>query len=232
MVHRAASITARPQLSCRPLPPCCRAQEAAREDFQKRVASLQRLLCLPPLAEGAYARMAAAGRQRALDQLLLQGPGPLPAGAGQQQQEQQGGEAAGSGVGGEALARLSQGGVATWNADAYEARLRLLALCGWDLKVVAAGGGAEGATGGGAPGDNSAAASASSPAAAGQGSSQAGPECSALTCTLCGAKAGLWSFFPRCQPQVQAPALRGGRPAHLGGLPGGGECWAGLGGCF
>lgn len=193
-------------------------QEAARNDFQMRVTSLQRLVCLPPMAKGAYQQIAASGRQRALDQLLLQGPGAA--------EPRQGGgaQAAGAGGGGstseegassssEALSRLSQGGAATWNADAYEARLRLLALCGWDVKVVTADGSGGGEPSIGSPGGVSGAGTA---AAAADGS-HVGPECSALFCALCSAKAGLWTFFPACQPRVQAAPMRSGQASFSWG---------------
>lgn len=195
-------------------------QEVTRDNFTKRLASLQRLVCLPPLAAQAYERAAADGQSRALDQLLLHGPwgsGTPPLPEQQRRQQEQGtaraeGEGGGGGMDGsssrseEVRARLCEGGVAAWNTDSYETRLRLLALCGWDLKVVAAGGDSGGGEGGTAT------------AAQPQGQPHVGPECSALLCTLCGAKAGLWAFFPSCKPQVQ-PAL--GRGLALRGAQSG-----------
>ncbi|GAB4813057.1 hypothetical protein N2152v2_000103 [Parachlorella kessleri] len=240
-------------------------QEAVREDFRKRSASLQRLVCLPPLAQEAYDQIAARHGQ-ALDQLLLEGPGQLPAGRqghGERQQQQQGRQHPTSSSGGsrssrsssDVVAKLSQQ-VATWNAESYEPRLRLLALCGWDLKVVSVSGGdsnrdtAQALAHIGALEDNlatpsvaaggAACVTGSSPGAGRSGidggGSHVGPECSALACALCGAKAGLWTFFPQCRPQVQAAPPRKGGPSSgpagaapgMGGLVGGTTIAGGL----
>lgn len=166
-------------------------------------------MCLPPLAAEAYDSIAAT-RRAVLDALLLRGPGRARQHAtGQPPPPQQQADADS-----EARAQLGPG-VVTWNTDSYEARLRLLALCGWDLRLVSAAaqqpGGAQ--TSGTGTGSSPVGASGAAAAAA-AGGSHVGPECSALVCSLCGAKAGLWTFFPSCRPRVQA-AAGSGRAAAL-----------------
>ncbi|PSC71587.1 C3HC zinc finger-isoform 2 [Micractinium conductrix] len=168
-------------------------QEAVRRDFETRCAALQRLLCLPPAAAEPYDSLAEAAGEERLAQLLLHG---LPAQAAQQQQQEQASPDA---------ARAAAGdGVALLGSVAFEARARLLALCGWDLKLMstaakpAAGSGDAAADGAAARDDHGLPA-------------HVGPESAALECGLCSAKAGLWAFFPQCKPHVlQAARRRGG----------------------
>ncbi|PRW56570.1 Nuclear-interacting partner of ALK [Chlorella sorokiniana] len=164
-------------------------QDAVRRDFDARCTALQRLACLPPMAAEPYAALAAACSQQQLEGLLLHGP--------EQQQQQAGQPEAGA----DAPASLSQG-TAVLGSAAFDARARMLALCGWDLKLM----------------------TAAMPPAGGDGSQQqqqqaedaglpavVGPESAALQCSLCSAKAGLWTFFPQCKPVVlQPPARRRG----------------------
>ena len=164
-----------------------------RRDFETRCAALQRLLCLPPAAAEPYDSLAEAAGEERLAQLLLHG---LPAQAAQQQQQEQASPDA---------ARAAAGdGVALLGSAAFEARARLLALCGWDLKLMstaakpAAGSGDAAADGAAARDDHGLPA-------------HVGPESAALECGLCSAKAGLWAFFPQCKPHVlQAARRRGG----------------------
>ena len=171
-------------------------QDAVRRDFDARCTALQRLACLPPMAADPYAALAATCSQEQLEGLLLHGPEQQ----GQQQAQQQGQPSA--------KASLSEG-TAVLGSAAFDARARMLALCGWDLKLMTA-----------AP-----------PAAAADGSQQqrqqqaeeedglpavVGPESAALQCSLCSAKAGLWTFFPQCKPVVlQPPARRRGSAGLL-----------------
>lgn len=171
--------------------PLC-SQDAVRRDFDARCIALQRLACLPPMAADPYAALAAACSQEQLEGLLLHAP---------EQQEQQQGQPS-------AQASLSEG-TAVLGSTAFDARARMLALCGWDLKLMTA-----------AP-----------PPAAADGSQQqrqqqaeeedglpavVGPESAALQCSLCSAKAGLWTFFPQCKPVVlQPPARRRGGTGPL-----------------
>lgn len=70
-------------------------------------------------------------------------------------------------------------GAATCDSEAFQKRLRTLTLCGWTLEALAGEGG--------------------------EPSSRVGPESAMLSCTLCGARAGLWTYFPDCQPQASPP---------------------------
>jgi hypothetical protein len=146
--------------------------------------------------ESCEAAATAAGKA-SLDALLLQGP-PSPAPAG------------GGGGGAPRLAAASaslEQGVAVLGSASFQARARLLALSGWDLKLLTA---------------------APLPPAAGEEQQAAphqqaapalpalvGPESAALLCALCSAKAGLWTFFPQCKPVVLAAP----RPLGSGGQP-------------
>ena len=176
--------------------PPCPLQDAVRRDFEPRCAALQRLLCLPPLAAEPYDALAAAAGKERLAQLLLHG---LPVQQAQQQQAQQQRDASPE------AARAAAGvGVALLGSAAFEARARLLALCGWDLKLIS--------TAGKAAAGSSGAAAAGSPA--GQEDhglpAHVGPESAALECGVCSAKAGLWAFFPQCKPHVLQAARRSG----------------------
>ncbi|KAI7845018.1 hypothetical protein COHA_001384 [Chlorella ohadii] len=181
-------------------------QDAVRRDFDARCAALQRLACLPPMAAEPYAALAAASSQQQLEGLLLHGPEQQQQ-PQQQAQQQQGQPAAGDGV----QASLSEG-TAVLGGTAFDARARMLALCGWDLKLMTA-------------------APPLAAADAGQQQQQqqqqrgeeeaglpavVGPESAALQCSLCSAKAGLWTFFPQCKPVVlQPPARRRGGTGTL-----------------
>lgn len=77
-------------------------------------------------------------------------------------------------------------GNAVYKKDKYLQRLRIIALCGWSLEVLSP-----------------------NPTASHHGT--IGPESSALVCGLCGAKAGLWMFFPNCKPQAKATPGQGGQ---------------------
>lgn len=164
-----------------------------RRDFDARCAALQRLACLPPAAAEPYAALAAACSQEQLDSLLLRGLEQSQQGQPQQQQPE---------TGPDARASLSEG-TAVLGSTAFDARARMLALCGWDVKLLTA---------------------APAPPAAAEGSQQQqgqqqadeeaglppviGPESAALQCSLCSAKAGLWTFFPHCKPVVLQPPAR------------------------
>ncbi|KAL4443734.1 hypothetical protein ABPG75_011471 [Micractinium tetrahymenae] len=179
-------------------------QEAVRRDFEARCAAVQRLLCLPPLAGEPLDTLAAAASPQRLAQLLLQGsPGasgvataaalPQPDGAAASA------GAAAAGAAAAAPAEVVGQGVALLGSRDFEARARVLALCGWDLKVMMV---AAAAAAGSEQGQQ-AEASEDLPL-------HVGPESAALQCSLCAAKAGLWAFFPQCKPHVlPAPRRRG-----------------------
>jgi hypothetical protein len=168
---------------------------AAALDFADRAAGLARAACLPPLAPSALEAAAGAGQAGALEALLRRGPGRGAAGA----------PADGPELLGDLAPALGRG-VATCESAAYAARLRLLALCGWGLRVMAAGAGPAGEGGG----EEAAEGDAAPPALV-------GPESASLACALCGARAGLWGFFAGCAPRAAAaapaPRRRFGAPA-------------------
>ncbi len=188
---------------CFPLALPC-SQDAVRRDFDARCAALQRLACLPPMAAEPYAALAAASSQQQLEGLLLHGPEQQQQ-PQRQAQQQQGQPAAGDGV----QASVSEG-TAVLGGTAFDARARMLALCGWDLKLMTA-----------AP--PLAAADADQQQQQQQRAEEeaglpavVGPESAALQCSLCSAKAGLWNFFPQCKPVVlQLPARRRGGTGTL-----------------
>jgi hypothetical protein len=179
-------------------------------DFNDRAAALRRLLCLPPIAGDAVAALAEGpGQRERLARLLRHGPQQRdsddePAQAPASEPAGAAAAAAAAGL----LASLSEG-TAACDADAFAMRLRLLALCGWDLRVMstAAGGAAE---------------AGASPDAArrAQLPTHVGPESAALACTLCGARAGLWGSFPACEARVHV-APRASRQAAAWGGSGG-----------
>lgn len=180
-------------------------QEAVRQGFEARFAALQRLLCLPPVAGEPLDTLAAAASPQRLAQLLLQGSlgaGGLPSASAATSQPEGGAVATGAGVAAVPADAVGQG-VALLGSRSFEARARLLALCGWDLRVMRAGTAAAAAAGEGEQQDQQADGSADLPP-------HVGPESAALQCSLCAAKAGLWAFFPRCKPVVlPAPRRRG-----------------------
>lgn len=177
--------------------------------FEARCAALHRLLCLPPLAGEPLDKLAAAAGQHRLAQLLLQGSscadGASTAAAAT---PQPGGGPAAAPAGAAAMPAEAVGqGVALLGSRCFDARARVLALCGWDLHVLMAGAAAVSGT------------SAQPGKQAEPGEElplHVGPESAALQCSLCAAKAGLWAFFARCKPRVlPAPRRRG--PAGSGG---------------
>jgi hypothetical protein len=169
-------------------------QDAVRRDFDARCALLQRLACLPPVASEPYQALAAACTKHRLDLLLLQGPAGAAASAAS--------ASAAATAPEDAVASVSEA-TAVLGTPQFEARARLLALCGWDLKLMTAA----------APSD----AIATESGSAGQQQQQqqqqdlpalVGPDSAALLCSLCNAKAGLWTFFPQCKPLVLAGPRR------------------------
>lgn len=163
-----------------------------RHDFEARCTVLQRLACLPPLAGEPYDALTAASSKQRLDQLLLQSPAAVGGAASAEVAAEAGGPA-------DAWPALACG-VAALGSPQFEARARMLALCGWDLKLLTA-----------AP---------PPAAAAAEGEQQeqqrllaalpttVGPESAALQCSLCAAKAGLWACFSQCKPLVLPPPAR------------------------
>ncbi|KAI3428218.1 hypothetical protein D9Q98_006598 [Chlorella vulgaris] len=180
--------TATSSLSLLQFPPL--SADAVRRDFDARCALLQRLACLPPVASEPYQALAAACTKHRLDLLLLQGPAGAAASAAA--------ASAAATAPEDAVASVSEA-TAVLGTPQFEARARLLALCGWDLKLMTTA----------APSD----AIATENGSAGQQQQQdlpalVGPESAALLCSLCNAKAGLWTFFPQCKPLVLAGPRR------------------------
>lgn len=174
-------------------------QEAVRQGFDARCAALQRLLCLPPLAREPLDSLAAAASPQRLAQLLLgnSGAGGMSTAPAATAQPNEAAALAAAGAAAAPFDAVGQG-VALLGSRDFDARARVLALCGWDLKVMLAG--AAAAAGG-----------SEQQAEAAEGlPQQVGPESAALQCSLCAARAGLWAFFPRCKPVVlPAPRRRG-----------------------
>ncbi|KAL6766571.1 hypothetical protein ACKKBG_A36570 [Auxenochlorella protothecoides x Auxenochlorella symbiontica] len=110
-------------------------QATLAEDLAQRTASLQRLVCLPPIAAGQLEAIAGVPRAGDLLARLCGAQGEARPGA-------------------PALtALLAGGGTAARGSPAFEARARLLALLGWSLRDLdgAARGGGGGAAGAGPP---------------------------------------------------------------------------------
>lgn len=174
-------------------------------DFQDRARALQHLLCLPPMAGEALEALQAHGQGVHLEQLLRQGAQPEREGDQDAPAAKKQKQAAAAVT--DLKAALCEG-TATCEGGAFKARVRMLALCGWDLRVVST-----------AP-----AAAAGSAASTGSLPAHVGPESAVLACTLCGVKAGLWASFPQCQAQVhvaplQSVRLRSALGPGTGGQP-------------
>ncbi len=152
-------------------------------DFESRVSALKRLLCIPPISQGAVDTVVGGGRREALGRLLAAsahrralGPGVLLDGSrARAHQKGQGGmQARGQREGQEWDRLIGQvSSAAHFDREDTVARATFLALCGWSLRLLR-GPSAEG------------------------GASHAlsvKPDEAALQCTMCGTRLGLWSFF-------------------------------------
>lgn len=173
---------------------------------------MRRLLCLPPLAPAAIDTLLTSNLAPAISHLLESGPVSTSASKNNAQQAQR---TVSPPSLGSALSNSFGKGVATCDQDAYSRRLRAIALCGWALEILSAPGANQ------EPRDKSAGASSPSappPAPAPSAPCRVGPESAMLSCALCGAKAGLWAFFPECQPLPIEPPARRKAPTALAPL--------------
>lgn len=163
-------------------------------DFLERCSGFQHLLCLPPIDPDCLTQLA-AGHEAQLMDLLLKGPRV-------DTEEEQSGTANGNNTKtnknqqqvASALAAAIKDittGVAIRNETGFTARARVLALCGWELRAV------------GLSTDRTA--SLGSPSNQGL-PNHLPPESASLLCTLCGARAGVWTCFPDLQPKGIATA--------------------------
>jgi len=142
-------------------------------DFKSRSAVLQKLLCIPPIAKEAV-------------DVVLPESGPkdsiyiIKKGVQLEKTKRELSECPEfSGDVVEKVRESLQTSIAPYvERDAFMARVWMLALCGWSMKILS-------------PDESH----------VDDGVGHCLPEHAALICNLCGAKVGLWSFFEGCAPK-------------------------------
>ena len=181
-------------------------QSAMALDFEERTATLRRLLCLPPVSSPALDALLSDHLSSAVSYIVEHGPSTPGTSDIDSPQQAQRTTTTSTGLSATAAGLLSKG-VATCDQDTYTRRLRAIALCGWALETLSTPAVSQSTitssdAGIGGVGGNGM--STISPAAS-TFSCRVGPESAMLSCALCGAKAGLWAFFPDSQPVPLAP---------------------------
>ena len=183
-------------------------QSAVGLDFEERATTMQTLICLPPLAPTAVNTL--LGSRGPLGPIVSQfiecGPSssssdatattatpPLPP-----LKKSTTGTATATTTAENALITSLSRGVATCDQDAFLRRLRMITLCGWSVETLVSG--------------NTSTDAPSSPSPS-HSSCSVNPESAMLCCALCGAKGGLWSNFPGCEPQAGAQTASKTAPA-------------------
>jgi hypothetical protein len=159
-------------------------------DFEDRSTALRRVICVPPIDSAAVETICTGPLGSIVAQVIESGP-VIGGGGGTPPSKFPKND-----ISSTSKALLTSNGVATCDQEAYTRRLRAIALCGWGLEVLSS--------------------SSSSPPQGEEHRQQCrvGPESAMLSCALCGAKAGLWTNFPQCTPQL----ITGG--AALSPIPG------------
>jgi hypothetical protein len=155
-------------------------------DFKDRLEGMLQLVCVPPLSKDAIDMLFSGTLGPHVKRLAALGPqeilGSLRDDTTREASEDD----------------LIQG-TATFRQDKYLQRLRIIALCGWSLEVLSSNSTSE------------AKSTNINQCASTNCHGTIGPESSAFVCGLCGAKAGLWMFFPNCKPQASSKQGREGK---------------------
>jgi len=173
-------------------------QSAARLDFKERSAAIERLVCLPPLSESAVNTVLSNNQELTGQALKLVVDGPPNEESSKQANHRMPALQERAAVATNLTSR-----VATFGDVAFKQRARLITLCGWALQTLNVPVQRTSVTLHGDVGHFS-------------GQKYLRPESCNLACGMCGAKAGLWSYFPESQPQACVEtaaahaALRGG----------------------
>lgn len=144
-------------------------------DFRSRSLALQKLLCIPPIAKEALDTMLPESGINDTFSIIKNGQHDQ---AYTYKKELAKSADLGIGVMRETKASLGNCISSYLQREAFMARVRLLALCGWTLRILA-------------PENLN----------TDDDIGHCLPEHAALQCTLCGARVGLWSFFDGCTPK-------------------------------
>lgn len=155
-------------------------------DFKDRLDGMLQLVCVPPLSKDALDMLFSGTLGPHVKRLAALGPqevlGSFTDDTTREASEDD----------------LIQG-TATFRQDKYLQRLRIIALCGWSLEILSSNSSSE------------AKSTSTTEYASNNCHGTIGPESSAFVCGLCGAKAGLWMFFPNCKPQASSKPGREGK---------------------
>lgn len=156
-------------------------------DFKSRSAVLQKLLCIPPIAKEAVDVVLPESDSN--DVLYILKNGMQLEGTRKQWMES---EEYSEGMLGSVRESLQGSSAAYVERDAFLARVRMLALCGWSMKILSFEESNQDADVG-----------------------HCLPEHAALICNLCGSKIGLWSFFEGCTPKPFSAASVVQKSGHV-----------------
>lgn len=140
-------------------------------DFKSRSAVLQKLLCIPPIAKESVDVLLQGTHSK--NSLYVIKNGVQLDGSKQSKMQEFSDEVL------SCVRESLQGSVAPYvERDTFIARVRILALCGWSMKILSLEESHED-----------------------DGVNHCLPEHAALICNLCGSKIGLWSFFEGYTPK-------------------------------
>lgn len=143
-------------------------------DFKSRSMALKKLLCIPPIAEQALDTILPDSHPTKTSLYVIKKGVQLQ---GSKKEWEESPEFSNDALR-ETRQSLQKSVVPYLERDQFMARVHVLALCGWSLRILSPEG-----------------------SKSYDGAGHCLPEHSALQCSLCGSKVGLWSFFEGCKPK-------------------------------
>jgi len=156
-------------------------QTTIAADFRGRSGALRKLLCLPPISKAAvdalFDASSVGSAEVDLVAVLQKGDGFALKSTREWENVKELSEESRRAL----RLSLSDSVVSCYERDAFMARVHVMALCGWSLRILKV--------------DNNEGESSN------ESVSTVLPEHAALQCTLCGSRVGLWSMFDGCTPR-------------------------------
>lgn len=162
-------------------------QDTIAADFKSRCTVLRRLLCIPPMAESGVAQLVetvakTVGMLRDLHVVLKKGDACVGIPRNDWEGKLEFSEEV---FHSQMMKMLRTNVVSSFEREAFLARVRLMALCGWSVRILKGTGTDERDI---------------------QDLPPLLPEHAALQCTVCGARVGMWSLFEGCAAKAFSKA--------------------------